>query len=244
MHFSWPWGRGALAFSLLLSSGRAAAATCDPPCCFVEIEDDETKAVICQPGEICKPISGAQGHDCLPSPPHCNADEDCGEGRICKPGGFCSCATSADCGDAGQVCDGNGVCFVACQEDSECTTPGFVCDETAGRCDLPACNTDTQCAFSFCDVDGGMGGRPGRCATPGACVVNFHCSKIGTNDSTPFICSEGGTCVPSIVESPDPSCNCSPAALVGGSVAPAGAALFAFGLMRARRRARRFKAPS
>lgn len=48
------------------------------------------------------------------------------------------------CGNGGAKCSDDGVCFVPCQADADCTAPSYpVCDTSTGLC---GCGADTDCA--------------------------------------------------------------------------------------------------
>jgi hypothetical protein len=135
--------------------------------------DDE-----CPAGERCfgASVCGCGGCDsadrpgrCLPGPPCCLADAECGPGQVCvapETGGACvpaptagTCYRHADCA-AGQVCA--GALAVGCRADGA-PTPG-VCEDLSPGC----CAADRDCAGAERCVSGTDPGFFGECLPPAA----------------------------------------------------------------------------
>lgn len=82
---------------------------------------------------------------CVVAP--CDANDECGEGRICDFNDRrCdrACTNDADC-DASEIClPGRNVCRGRCSDDAACQS-GERCDRDRGRCVTDACSGDTDC---------------------------------------------------------------------------------------------------
>ncbi len=196
--------RGRCADGLECNPNCTCPASCDPGIC--------AGRGICTPDGSCDPC-GCQAtieggslctEPCVAS--GCTTSEDCGNGRICAPGGLCCvacngyCQPSHDeqcpqpprCGDGvinqpGEQCDfGVGPCPDRCREDCTCACgpfPGFL--QCGG-----SCPTGQVCSVY---IGGSAGGTPCYCV-PGT----VPCSG---DDDTEFptcggACRTGETCYP------------------------------------------------
>ena len=82
---------------------------------------------------------------------NCTVDSDCGPGGYCSPSvpaGFCSCLSTALCGDSGSSCTANGVsvpcdCGDSCGHGYFCHTRCDECVDDSDCGDQETCNYDT-----------------------------------------------------------------------------------------------------
>lgn len=224
-----------LALPLLMAATPSRAedgGTCEKVLCGTFInENGDPEQIPCGCNQICIKKK------CLPSPPYCEFDSDCGLGRTCREGGICSCSNDDQCGgkDAGQKCDlAAHTCVAECSANKPCPS-GYDCDFDKTRtCILPSCVKDEDCAWSYCDVEAS------RCGLPGACRTNYHCRSFA-DAGLDWVCvDDGGGCSPAPAAE-GVSCACSLGAADSGWLVPASLFSF-FGAVVARSaRRRRFR---
>jgi hypothetical protein len=125
----------------------------------------------CRPGMACPAV--CTGY-CLPEPPACATDADCGAGTWCRTteSGSFACVPFAQ---EGQRCNGFTLpwMYESCSPELTCDLPELVAD-APGIC-RAACKSEADCAAEqYCATDG-------LCHADGACDVSADCLAPGNN---------------------------------------------------------------
>ncbi|MEQ9496646.1 MAG: Dickkopf N-terminal cysteine-rich domain-containing protein [Deltaproteobacteria bacterium] len=161
----------------------------------------ESTGAMCTDDSGCAPpVTVCEAQVCVagcgqPNGPVCGAEEICEAGR-CAPRP--SCTSDAECPIAAPVCDA-GLCRPGCDQAGGPTcAANEVCNAGTGRCELPRCATDADCAAPTptCNTATGI------CY---ACAARVDCP------TTKPECAPSGLCFACAADSecasPTPTCN-------------------------------------